>query len=211
MINQHTKFSYRIFHLRYPFCMATSKLNDEVSHSLYGFHVTRNVRSCNGFAPPKTKKKKMNPPEGIQAWTETEQEKKDHETRKESKSWKVAIENVPDADLEYLKQFSVSQFSDDYLREIVVRCRWDNRICDSCGDKKNPAQLKKCGCCHLAFYCSTACQKRHWNMHKQRCGKKDGPLDQGYQKLVVGDPSSLKFENDKQPDPGELIKFVTSS
>ena len=37
----------------------------------------------------------------------------------------------------------------------------------------------------ISWYCNEDCQKKHWNIHKKRCCNKDGPLDEGYQKISL--------------------------
>ena len=40
--------------------------------------------------------------------------------------------------------------------------------CGSCGEG-GAGSLKKCGGCHTVAYCSAACQKRDWALHRGRC------------------------------------------
>ena len=51
----------------------------------------------------------------------------------------------------------------------------DVSLCNQCG---NPQGLKRCSQCHVALYCSGACQKQHWKEgHNKECktmGKKAG-------------------------------------
>ena len=42
--------------------------------------------------------------------------------------------------------------------------------CCECGKRSN--SLKKCGKCHIAQYCSEACQKKAWKGHKAKCYKR---------------------------------------
>ncbi|KAI0699408.1 hypothetical protein BC835DRAFT_1304485 [Cytidiella melzeri] len=35
--------------------------------------------------------------------------------------------------------------------------------------ERKVAQFKRCGSCHKAWYCGTACQKEHWKTHKTEC------------------------------------------
>lgn len=41
------------------------------------------------------------------------------------------------------------------------------RLCASCGETANSL----CGKCTMTWYCSAACQKKAWPMHKITCGK----------------------------------------
>ena len=44
-------------------------------------------------------------------------------------------------------------------------------VCGSCGLEKadGDADLLVCGKCKKRCYCSTECQKSHWNEHKKDC------------------------------------------
>ena len=60
-----------------------------------------------------------------------------------------------------------------------------NRICEGCGDKTNVTNLSICSNCAIAWYCSKRCQTQHWDTHNLRCCKRDGPLNTGYQAIVL--------------------------
>ncbi|KAF8904009.1 hypothetical protein CPB85DRAFT_1376996 [Mucidula mucida] len=46
-----------------------------------------------------------------------------------------------------------------------------HRLCDQCGAVENPAiaKFRLCGGCLVTQYCSPACQKIHWPVHKTVC------------------------------------------
>ncbi|KAJ6492071.1 hypothetical protein C8R45DRAFT_191394 [Mycena sanguinolenta] len=44
--------------------------------------------------------------------------------------------------------------------------------CRTCYAKTNRKDLKRCGRCQNAWYCSTECQKKDWSDHKKFCNKK---------------------------------------
>ena len=48
-------------------------------------------------------------------------------------------------------------------------------MCELCGNvgHKNPLlpQSYRCGACKTTSYCSAACQKKHWKVHKKVCSK----------------------------------------
>ncbi|KAJ7126432.1 hypothetical protein C8R43DRAFT_706866 [Mycena crocata] len=46
-------------------------------------------------------------------------------------------------------------------------CQGTKNLCYSCNKPGNP--LRTCGKCKIARYCSTACQKSNWEVHKQTC------------------------------------------
>jgi hypothetical protein len=48
------------------------------------------------------------------------------------------------------------------------------RFCDESASKA-AMTLSKCGKCKLAVYCSVACQKAHWKIHKPLCVQMSGP------------------------------------
>mgnify|MGYP001159973967 CR=1 FL=1 len=102
-----------------------------------------------------------------------------------------AIRNLPDADTE--KLYNVIKDSDPRSKEAIINDvrpklvfnLLANRICESCGYKTDVRKLSLCKDCGLAWYCNKSCQKKHWNTHKKRCCKKDGPLDEGYQRIAL--------------------------
>lgn len=63
--------------------------------------------------------------------------------------------------------------------------RLANRICENCGDKSNIIKLQICQNCCLSWYCNKECQRNHWNKHKLRCCNRNGPLDDGYQAIMM--------------------------
>lgn len=69
--------------------------------------------------------------------------------------------------------------------QMLTFNRLTNRICEECSYKNTLTNLSICSGCALAWYCSKECQTRHWNTHKLRCCKRDGPLDDGYQAIVL--------------------------
>jgi hypothetical protein len=60
-----------------------------------------------------------------------------------------------------------------------------NRICENCGDKTIVTNLSICSNCALAWYCSKECQTQHWDTHKLRCCNRQGPLNTGFQAIVL--------------------------
>ncbi|KAH8803350.1 hypothetical protein F5884DRAFT_756633 [Xylogone sp. PMI_703] len=57
-------------------------------------------------------------------------------------------------------------FSVDDLREFKEKAD----KCNTCGKQSaNGTQLKNCGKCHQAKYCSVECQRRDWKAHKKVC------------------------------------------
>ncbi|HIE85112.1 MAG TPA: zinc finger MYND domain-containing protein [Dehalococcoidia bacterium] len=69
--------------------------------------------------------------------------------------------------------------------QMLTFNRLANRICEECSYKNTLTNLSICSDCALAWYCSKECQTRHWNTHKLRCCKRHGPLDDGYQAIVL--------------------------
>lgn len=41
--------------------------------------------------------------------------------------------------------------------------------CENCGKLREQTKLFKCGGCKMSSYCSAACQKAHWKIHKPKC------------------------------------------
>ncbi|KAJ6453809.1 hypothetical protein C8R45DRAFT_1038906 [Mycena sanguinolenta] len=48
--------------------------------------------------------------------------------------------------------------------------------CISCANTVNRADIKVCGRCQGARYCSKECQIQHWKVHKADCGEPGSPL-----------------------------------
>ena len=99
-----------------------------------------------------------------------------------------AYKNIPNSDVDYLlnvtKEPSTQQ-ERTKLSQMLAFNRLANRICENCGDKKDITKLSICNDCGLAWYCSKECQTNHWDIHKLRCCKPDGPLDEGYQAIAL--------------------------
>lgn len=73
--------------------------------------------------------------------------------------------------------------------------------CASCGCR-HPEKGKKllaCTKCYMTVYCSKACQKKDWKMHKQSCKKISAPV---FQFHLVGDANTPML---KVPDCPETI------
>ena len=43
----------------------------------------------------------------------------------------------------------------------------DGKVCEECVTWQR--SMKKCSGCRWAYYCSPACQLRHWHLHKPNC------------------------------------------
>ena len=44
-----------------------------------------------------------------------------------------------------------------------------SRQCNGCTKKELNGNFKRCSSCKLVFYCSQACQRRHWGEHQKLC------------------------------------------
>ncbi|KAK6969478.1 plasmid Orf3 domain-containing protein [Favolaschia claudopus] len=55
----------------------------------------------------------------------------------------------------------------DPVREI--KSLQKKAFCQQCQVTKHISELKRCGRCQLVKYCSPACQKSHWKVHKAHC------------------------------------------
>ena len=86
----------------------------------------------------------------------------------------------------------------------------DFTLCHSCG---SPNDLKSCGRCHAAFYCSRECQMKHWGSgHKKACKKEKAAVEK-YEKEVAenkADPNRFDIDGGFIPmktyDP-ERLRF----
>ncbi|KAF8157359.1 hypothetical protein K438DRAFT_2026235 [Mycena galopus ATCC 62051] len=67
-----------------------------------------------------------------------------------------------------------------------------NRINPACTHCMGRGELRRCGKCKGAWYCSKECQKKHWPKHKEWCSEVDGS---GIQKLVINAYSNPVFNS----------------
>ncbi|CAL1694646.1 unnamed protein product [Somion occarium] len=54
-------------------------------------------------------------------------------------------------------------------KEIKQNIKHLEYVCSGCGEEKRADQMKACGRCKIARYCSTQCQKSDWKRHKLDC------------------------------------------
>ena len=61
--------------------------------------------------------------------------------------------------------------SEKCQNNIIKNETTDIEFCYTCWSCRKPSEkkLKKCGKCHLAYYCDDTCQKKHWPEHKKTC------------------------------------------
>ena len=63
-----------------------------------------------------------------------------------------------------------------------------SRYCNCCQKEERNVNFKRCSACKLVYYCSTECQKRHWNDHQSLCKAIQGlPKPQGEHVKGLGD------------------------
>jgi hypothetical protein len=111
-----------------------------------------------------------------------------------------ACARMPLADIDYMCDLERLDKYSANVRKLVARSlvcrRYHQPRCDHCG--RQPAEdacleeqvtLKRCSGCYLGMYCSKRCQSQHWAVHKLRCGKHDGPLEEGFRDLRPKAPS----------------------
>lgn len=49
---------------------------------------------------------------------------------------------------------------------------WEKMKCSQCQkEEQSEREFQKCSGCHLVYYCSRACQKSNWKVHKKICKK----------------------------------------
>jgi len=100
-----------------------------------------------------------------------------------------AMASLPDADIEHVRAaIDIPESEWESLRYHLVCNRLANRICEACGDKHDLTKLRLCSGCHLSWFCGSTCAQRQWKIHQLRCGKTDGPLDTGFQAIVMVGP-----------------------
>jgi hypothetical protein len=62
--------------------------------------------------------------------------------------------------------------SDEFQNFVLERCKFSARhvYCSGCGAREQTRRaFKRCGGCHIAYYCSETCQNDHWEKHKPNC------------------------------------------
>ena len=102
----------------------------------------------------------------------------------------TAIQNIPDVDIQcfdkiFEKVPESERMSEEQIRIQLIVNRYTNPICDSCWKKpSSKVKLYRCPECQIAMYCGDACLKAARPAHIRRCCRKDGPLDDGPQKIV---------------------------
>ena len=111
------------------------------------------------------------------------------EIEKDNLLYLRGVDNLPNSDIEFLMKktgIELTKKNNEKIRHLaqcLVFNRLSKRICDYCGKQED--NLKICKNCCLSWYCSTDCQKKHWDIHKLRCCNINGPLDEGYQKILL--------------------------
>ena|SRR5438105_19214 len=149
------------------------------------------------------------PKSTIQARFENKEEAARRLWLSDSREFRIAMESLPLADLRFIQ--AQSSLPETTIRAALVWNRWDNPICENCLDKHERTLkiLRKCTRCYLSAYCSKRCQKQNWSKHKLRCGKINGPLDEGPQKIVLLSTDQLRDDqnNKVKGQVGETIKL----
>mmetsp|Transcript_3102 Transcript_3102/g.6830 ORF Transcript_3102/g.6830 Transcript_3102/m.6830 type:complete len:447 (+) Transcript_3102:197-1537(+) len=66
-------------------------------------------------------------------------------------------------------------------------------LCYQCG---SPNELKSCGRCHAAFYCSRECQTTHWSAgrHKKVCKREKATVEKYEKELANNKPDPNRFD-----------------
>lgn len=96
--------------------------------------------------------------------------------------YREAIENVPDADIDFITSSIPNAVEIEALMSVVNNLLL-GAICEECGNKSRPQDLYLCNACKLAWYCNEQCRVMHHDIHIKRCCKADGPLNMGYQRM----------------------------
>ena len=75
-------------------------------------------------------------------------------------------------------------------------------VCAACGTdtgKENDGKLLRCGKCRERKYCSPACQKKHWKLHKPICSREKVEMD------AFMDSIPLDWTGEAKPNFAELL------
>jgi ribosomal protein L31 len=54
------------------------------------------------------------------------------------------------------------------IQDIFLEDNRRGMLCDMC-KRSDATKLSICSACHMAYYCSKDCQRRHWSIHKKKC------------------------------------------
>lgn len=77
-------------------------------------------------------------------------------------------------------------------------------VCASCGSDKLKAnkgqKLLVCGKCKVRKYCSKACQRKHWTLHKPICSRPNEKMEKFLGRIP------LDFAGDAHPDYKKILK-----
>ena len=107
----------------------------------------------------------------------------------DARSWVLergANMNVPRAELDYVKARASNAMSDDDTTIAIATLRRINTICEQCGDKSTTSTLRPCSKCHIIYYCSRACQRKHWRRtHRTNCCNPDAPRQMGHSRSII--------------------------
>ena len=57
-----------------------------------------------------------------------------------------------------------------------------NPVCQAC--KKPGETLQVCSGCKVTYYCNTTCQRNHFGIHRNKCGKLKDPSGMTFMKLA---------------------------
>ena len=80
--------------------------------------------------------------------------------------------------------FGASKMHEIIRKHIVKIEEMEDGRCWGCREMRE--ELLKCSICKKAVYCSRACQKQHWRIHKHDCQD----LDENYCSIQISKPSS---------------------
>ena len=75
------------------------------------------------------------------------------------------------------------------------------RHCEECGAALDPAKILRCTKCKACFYCSAACQKRNWTIHKRVCSTDPAlrpfmPVEMAIERALAKQPKAQKAPKD---------------
>ena len=116
----------------------------------------------------------------------------DHRRMMKAIQWEhfyQAVTNVPVSEVLWCRQVTGDEggrHSDMEIAAMIALNRRMNRICENCGDKSAPTQLRACGKCYLLYYCSRQCQRAHWlSGHRHSCCNPEAGREKGYSASVI--------------------------
>jgi hypothetical protein len=130
----------------------------------------------------------------------------------EEKWMAIAATRLPQVEVDHVrsaKKGLTDMISDKEMRVLLVKNRWDNRICNRlrCGEMKQLPIL--CTNCYCTWYCSKQCEQMDQKVHKAWCAKSNAlEIDKGPMKVVFVKTGPETLPDGIHPGSSYPIAFI---